>query len=863
MDVTYHEAIPAEVVSPVTKFKLVMDPVPKGTKMNTMDDIILTQQGATLTQVGKVVNGPEKDKKKMKKDSVKHAVDYSNKSKQKEKPFPKESAGSNGHVPSEIEHDRKNSVTKLSNSITSKPSNPHTSFHAENNKEITPEFVRENDLPSSLKDEAKTDVPSLQIDGSYHEARTIDVSSSQMDVTHHEAIPAEVVSPLTEIKLVIDSVPEGPKMKTMGEIILAQQGATIPQVGKTVNGPEKDEKKINKKDSLKHAIDCSDKSKQMEKPFPEEVAASNWHAPLQTEDDRKESTTKLSNVRTSMPSNPHTSCYAEDYKEITPEFVRENDFKDEAKTDVPSLQIHGAYDEARTTDVSSSQMDATHNEAIPAEVVSPVTQIKLVVDSVPEGPKMETMGETILAQQGATIPQVRKAVNGPEKDGRKMKKKDSLKNTIDYSNKSKQKEKPFPKETAVSNGFVPSQTKHDREKSATKMSNGRTSVPSNPHASLYAKTNKEITPKIVRENDLTSSQKGETETDVPSLQIHGAYHEAGTTDVSSSQMDITHHEAIPAEVVCPVTEIKLVVDSVPEDPKMETMGEILLAQQGAVNGPEKDGKKMMKKDSLEHAIDYSNKSKQKEKFFPKKEASSSNGHVPSQTKHDRKESATNLSNGRTSVPSNPNTSYYAKNLPCVPRKVGKEETIPKKKKPGLQARENKRSVSDSIHMSLCLGSQRPANITVPQPFVLATDRRVSIVQNLGDKEIVKCAFKTFRHSLSIPGLAKIEAPANVIRKEVAGSTTPHQKHGRSDDKSAQRCTKLVGSKDSEDKNGSSETSVNGRKLNSKVSSTTFSLKSVERAEKRKEFYMKLQEKLNAKEAEKNKIQAKTKVCVIL
>jgi len=37
----------------------------------------------------------------------------------------------------------------------------------------------------------------------------------------------------------------------------------------------------------------------------------------------------------------------------------------------------------------------------------------------------------------------------------------------------------------------------------------------------------------------------------------------------------------------------------------------------------------------------------------------------------------------------------------------------------------------------------------PQPFSIARDKRASIVENLGDREIVKHAFKVFGHNLNI------------------------------------------------------------------------------------------------------------------
>lgn len=55
----------------------------------------------------------------------------------------------------------------------------------------------------------------------------------------------------------------------------------------------------------------------------------------------------------------------------------------------------------------------------------------------------------------------------------------------------------------------------------------------------------------------------------------------------------------------------------------------------------------------------------------------------------------------------------------------------------------------------------------------------------------------------------------------------------------------------------SHKSPSASRLDNKANGVVFSFKSDERVEKRKEFYMKLEENMNVKEAKMNQIQAKT------
>ncbi|CAN0925721.1 Protein WVD2-like 5 [Linum grandiflorum] len=154
--------------------------------------------------------------------------------------------------------------------------------------------------------------------------------------------------------------------------------------------------------------------------------------------------------------------------------------------------------------------------------------------------------------------------------------------------------------------------------------------------------------------------------------------------------------------------------------------------------------------------------------------------------------------------------------------------------------EKKRVAPKSFHLSINVDT--PKSDPPPRaPPLASTARKSLIMEKMGDKDIVRRAFKTFQSSYNQPKSSPQENTSGA--KQVP--TTSSEGHG-----SISKATR----RDS----GGSYKAGDADKRYAKAAPSSFGLKSDDRAEKRKEFLKKKEEKSSAKEAESQRLRSKSK-----
>ncbi|KAL3631079.1 hypothetical protein CASFOL_024063 [Castilleja foliolosa] len=175
---------------------------------------------------------------------------------------------------------------------------------------------------------------------------------------------------------------------------------------------------------------------------------------------------------------------------------------------------------------------------------------------------------------------------------------------------------------------------------------------------------------------------------------------------------------------------------------------------------------------------------------------------------------------------------------------------------GFSAQESKRATPTSLHMSLSLGP------TDSVGELAAMTRKSLIMERMGDKDIVKRAFKTFQNRMGDEKASSVKYVApTALEPKVSSFHTPTRGNiGRlkGTEKTATPRSH-PGAKSNPLPSLSHKSSALGRKNTMSVLPHTV-LKSEEKSEKRKEFLKKLEAKSIAREAANAHAKSRVRVC---
>ncbi|KAI3696536.1 hypothetical protein L1987_79554 [Smallanthus sonchifolius] len=169
--------------------------------------------------------------------------------------------------------------------------------------------------------------------------------------------------------------------------------------------------------------------------------------------------------------------------------------------------------------------------------------------------------------------------------------------------------------------------------------------------------------------------------------------------------------------------------------------------------------------------------------------------------------------------------------------------------------ESRRVAPASLHLSMSMSSVYSDTAS----SVTSSRRRSLFMEQMGDKDIVKRAFKTFQNRVNqLPSSDGGPKQLPTKRPEQKTSTSmAYQKENERSKKAAEKISPARGPTWKSVSSGSLKgVGVDERRL--KAGPTSVALKSNERAERRKEFFKNLEEKSNAREAERSQLSLKSK-----
>ncbi|KAI3733572.1 hypothetical protein L6452_13016 [Arctium lappa] len=175
--------------------------------------------------------------------------------------------------------------------------------------------------------------------------------------------------------------------------------------------------------------------------------------------------------------------------------------------------------------------------------------------------------------------------------------------------------------------------------------------------------------------------------------------------------------------------------------------------------------------------------------------------------------------------------------------------------------ESTRVAPKSLHLSMSMSSVNSDTAS----SVTSSRRRSLFMEQMGDKDIVKRAFKTFQNRVNqLPSSDGRSSGSKQIRttgsEQKASTSMTSQKENERSRKAAEKINPARGRLGPTWKSVSSGSlkGVGADERRQKAASSSVALRSNERAERRKEFFKKLEEKSNAREAERTQLGSKSK-----